>query len=162
MSATPMGWIEVPGGGRLGLGAFPNEERLQDLRSGGIAAVVTLVGEAEMALLGFADLGRRVRALGMAWVHLPLGDFTAPGGEFERGWEAAAPELRATLARGGAVFVHCRMGLGRTGTVGARLLVEMGMAPDAAIRAVRDALPGAVETEEQERHVRGVRPLRAG
>lgn len=161
MPATPMGWVDAPGGGRLGLGAFPNEERLLRLKAEGIRAVVTLVGADEMALLGFADLGRRVRALGMAWVHLPLGDFTAPGQGFEAGWREASPALRAELARGGAVFVHCRMGLGRTGTVGARLLVEMGMAPEAALRAVRGARPGAVETPEQERHVRGMRPARA-
>jgi protein-tyrosine phosphatase len=152
--------VDAPGGGRLGLGAFPNEERLLRLQAEGIRAVVTLVGEAEMALLGFADLGRRVRALGMAWVHLPIGDFAAPARDFEAGWREAAPALRAELARGGAVFVHCRMGLGRTGTVGARLLVEMGMAPDEALRAVRDARPGAVETREQEAHVRAVPPGR--
>ncbi len=156
MAATPMGWVELPGGGRLGLGAFPDPERLRRLKDDGVGIVITLVGEREMALLGMADLGRRVRALGMQWVHLPIGDFATPDRDFETGWAQAAPALRAALGAGGRVFVHCRMGLGRTGTVGARLLVELGMEPAEAIRAVRDARPGAVETEAQERHVRGI------
>ncbi len=161
MSATPMGWVDLPGGGRLGLGAFPDIERLRRLREDGVSIVVTLVGEREMAMLGMPDLGRRVRSLGMSWLNLPIGDFAAPDKDFETRWTAASPALRAALGAGGAVFVHCRMGLGRTGTVGARLLVELGMSPEAAISAVRTARPGAVETEAQERHVQGIRPARA-
>ena len=157
---TPIGWVDLPGGGRLGLGAFPDLERLKRLREQGVTAVVTLVGEREMAMLGMPDLGRRVRSLGMVWEHLPIGDFATPDTPFEAGWAKAAPGLRAALSGGGKVFVHCRMGLGRTGTVGARLLVELGMAPDAAIDAVRAARPGAVETEAQENHVRDIRPAR--
>ena len=160
MLAAPMGWVDLPGGGRLGLGAFPDPERLRRLKDDGVRVVITLVGEREMALLGMADLGQRVRALGMEWVHLPIGDFATPDRDFETGWAEASPGLRAMLGRGGRAFVHCRMGLGRTGTVGARLLVELGMEPVEAIRAVRDARPGAVETEAQERHVQGVRPAR--
>ncbi len=45
-------------------------------------------------------------------------------------------------------------GLGRAGTVAARLLVELGAHPGDAMRRVRDVRPGAIETEEQEDHVR--------
>ena len=153
-AGTSMGWVDLSGGGRLGLGAFPDIERLRRLQQDGVGIVVTLVGACEMATLGMADLGDLVRALGMDWLHLPIADFATPEGAFEAGWAAAAPVLRATLSGGGRVFVHCRMGLGRTGTVGARLLVELGMDPLEAIEAVRRARPGAVETDAQEEHVR--------
>jgi ADP-ribosyl-[dinitrogen reductase] hydrolase len=57
------------------------------------------------------------------------------------------------LQTGGSVLIHCRGGLGRTGTIAARLLVELGWQPRAAIEAVRGARPGAIETPQQERHV---------
>ena len=44
--------------------------------------------------------------------------------------------------------------------VAARMLVEMGEKPADAIRRVRAARPGAIETSDQEKYVRDVRPLR--
>ena len=52
------------------------------------------------------------------------------------------------------MLVHCRGGLGRAGTIAARLLVELGERPDEAIRRVREVRPGAIEREFQEPHVR--------
>ena len=52
------------------------------------------------------------------------------------------------------MLVHCKGGLGRAGTVAARLLVELGASPDDAIRRVRDARSRhAIETASQEAHV---------
>jgi hypothetical protein len=39
------------------------------------------------------------------------------------------------------------------GTIGARLLIELGMEPYSAIRRVRAVRPGAIETAEQEQYV---------
>jgi ADP-ribosyl-[dinitrogen reductase] hydrolase len=61
---------------------------------------------------------------------------------------------------GNRIVVHCRGGLGRTGVIAARLLIELGEAPDKALQRVRAARPGAVETPEQEDYVlRGVSNL---
>jgi len=51
------------------------------------------------------------------------------------------------------VMVHCRGGFGRTGTVAARLLVERGLDPAAAMALVRHTRPGSIETSEQELYV---------
>ena len=51
------------------------------------------------------------------------------------------------------VYVHCKGGLGRAGTIAARLLVELGVSPKQAIADVRAARPGAIQTREQERYV---------
>jgi Dual specificity phosphatase, catalytic domain len=49
------------------------------------------------------------------------------------------------------VVVHCRGGLGRTGTLAACVLVALGRhAADEAIAAVREARKGTVQTREQE------------
>ena len=53
-------------------------------------------------------------------------------------------------------MVHCRGGLGRAGTIAARLLVECGWPAAKAIAAVREVRPGAIETRAQEKYVLGL------
>jgi ADP-ribosyl-[dinitrogen reductase] hydrolase len=68
--------------------------------------------------------------------------------------------LHARLAAGERVVVHCKGGLGRTGTITARLLVESGVAADSAISLVRTARPGAIENDAQESYVRRLNTAR--
>jgi ADP-ribosyl-[dinitrogen reductase] hydrolase len=114
---------------------------------------VTLIEENEMVMLKVTALPEMAARHGVRWLHLPIRDICPPDHRFEAEWAVAGPELRRILRRGGSVLVHCRGGLGRAGTVAARLLVEMGLEPAAAIAAVRQARPGAIETPEQEAHV---------
>ncbi|MBK8631958.1 MAG: ADP-ribosylglycohydrolase family protein [Sphingomonadales bacterium] len=123
------------------------------------AAVVTLVEQHELDILGVAALGDVVRDAHMAWYHLPIRDVAVPDASFEESWTAAGSELRAILQSGFNVLVHCKGGLGRAGTVAARLLVELGWEPQAAIAAVRAVRPGAIETAEQQDHVLGLGPV---
>jgi protein-tyrosine phosphatase len=103
-----------------------------------------------------------VRAHGIAWYHLPIADVRPPDARFEALWRASGPALLANLRAGGRVLVHCRGGLGRAGTVAARLLIELDLpAPHAVVR-VRQARPGAIETAAQLAYVLGLRqPSRA-
>jgi len=91
------------------------------------------------------------------WFHLPIVDVSTPDKYFEQAWDTAGETLRSLLQNGSNVLVHCRGGLGRAGTVAARLLIEVGMEPETAIAKVRKVRPGAIETSEQEQFVRGVR-----
>jgi ADP-ribosyl-[dinitrogen reductase] hydrolase len=126
---------------------------LDAIRDWGAAAVVTLVESQELALLRVERLGQEVLRRRMLWFHLPIVDVSTPDEGFERRWEVAGDEL-GTLLRGGRdVLVHCRGGLGRAGTISARLLIELGMEPATAIREVRVVRPGAIETREQEKYV---------
>ena len=96
----------------------------------------------------------------LTWLHCPIPDFDGPGAAFERAWADAGPRARDILRRGGTVVSHCRGGIGRAGTVASRLLIELGAAtPDEALRRVRQARPGAVETWEQEQHVLSCRAV---
>jgi hypothetical protein len=150
----------APGRGRIGFAPYPGrgpgglDADLATIRAWGAAALLTLVEPAELVGLGLADLGRRARALGLDWYHLPIQDFGAPDPVFEASWRSLGPILMGHLAAGRSVLIHCRGGLGRSGMIAARLLVEQGMAPEQAIRHVRLARPGAIETAAQEAHVR--------
>ena len=130
---------------------------LDAIRDWGAAAVVTLVEPKELVFLRVEHLGEEVLRRRMLWFHLPIIDVSTPDEGFERQWEVAGNELRMLLRSGRDVLVHCRGGLGRAGTMAARLLIELGMEPATAIRQVRAVRPGAIETLEQEKYVLGIR-----
>lgn len=173
----PLAIATIPAGaGAIGVSFCPGKRQLsamsgawaRDLdvdldavKAWGAGAVVTLVEAHELATLGVERMGEAVAARGMRWFHLPIPDVTAPGPDFEAAWTRDGRLVRQMLRSEGRVFVHCKGGLGRAGTIAARLLVELGeAAPDAAIAAVRQARgSGAIETPAQEAHVRGRRPI---
>jgi Fe2+ transport system protein FeoA len=115
----------------------------------GAKLVLTLVEPAELSALKVPHLGQEVCNRGIAWRHLPIADFSVPTEAFEQQWMTEGQEIRALLRSGADVLVHCKGGLGRAGMIAARLLVELGMEPEAAIRAVRSARKGAIETSSQ-------------
>jgi ADP-ribosyl-[dinitrogen reductase] hydrolase len=159
MTAWHIDSLYVPGyKAPIGLCACPGqsgslENDLRGLRNWGAHGLLTLLEAPEMALLQVSSLGARTRAAGMRWWHSPIRDMQVPGADFEARWPAISLELRGLLDNGSAIAVHCHGGKGRTGTVAARLLVELGTAPAEAIERVRRARPGAIETREQERYV---------
>jgi ADP-ribosyl-[dinitrogen reductase] hydrolase len=98
-------------------------------------------------------LGEEVLRRDMAWFHLPICDVSIPDHNFEQAWAHAGGQLRSMLRNRSDILVHCRGGLGRAGTIAARLLVETDVEPKIAIAKVREARPGAIETREQEKFV---------
>ena len=152
-------------GGRIGLTPFPGRWRLfgfigaepdgvlddlKRIREWGAGLVISLVEEEELRFLGVDDMGPLAARAGLDWLHLPIPDFRAPGSDFEAGWHRHGPQVHRRLANNEAIVIHCLAGLGRTGTVAARVLIEHGQAPAAAIASVRLARPGAIQSQEQE------------
>lgn len=125
----------------------------------GASAVVTLIEDHEIAVLKVHALGETVRSRHMDWLHLPIPDVSTPCLRFEQEWESIGEGLRARLRNGFDIVVHCKGGLGRAGTIAARLLIELGVAPDSAITQVRKVRPGAIETSGQETYVRGLKAV---
>jgi len=169
--------VSAPGGGTVGITFCPGKHQqsafsgawardleadVRTIREWGADAVVTLVTARELVDLSVSGLGEKVIAAGMDWLHLPIIDVSVPTAEWDRRWAEVRPGLNAALAGGGKVLVHCKGGLGRAGTVAARLLVERGIAPTEAIASVRQVRPGALETREQKSYVHGLATIATG
>ncbi|MCE2947279.1 MAG: hypothetical protein ACK515_08490 [bacterium] len=131
---------------------------LGEIAAWGAKAVVTLIEDEEFREFKVTGLGPGVKARGLDWHHLPITDTRAPDARFESGWARVGSGLCGLLVGGGRVVVHCRGGLGRAGTVAARILVDTGTPPADAIRHVRAAREGAIENDEQARHVLALEP----
>jgi atypical dual specificity phosphatase len=88
---------------------------------------------------------------GLAWLHFPIPDMGIP--QPRRAVEACAAVL-AAVGRGEAVLLHCKAGLGRTGTMAAATLVAAGWSAREAIELVRRGSPGSIQTASQEGFLR--------
>lgn len=134
---------------------------LQVIQSFGAKALVTLMESEELDEVNvpFALLGSSAKEFGLEWHHLPVRDVHVPDDRFEDLWTYSGLRLRNILARGESIVIHCRGGLGRTGTVAGRLLVEFGDKPETAISKVRKARSGTIEPGPQEKYVRNSRPV---
>ncbi|MYC67957.1 MAG: hypothetical protein F4X12_16650 [Acidobacteriia bacterium] len=131
---------------------------LDEVQRWGATAVISLITNEEIDFLQVRGLREAVEERHLEWWQLPIPDVNPPGSDFERGWRIAGEAIRDRLRMGFDVLVHCRGGLGRAGTVAARLLIELGESPDSAIRKVRKARSGAIQTTGQERHIQRCEP----
>lgn len=135
------------------------DQDLAVIKAWGATALVTLIEDYELEILSVANLPQKVRALGLEWHQLPIMNRDVPYERFEEKWIISGRVLRQQLRQGQRIVLHCVYGLGRSGMIAARLLVELGESPDLAIRRVRTARHGAIETERQERHVLQCQPV---
>ena len=122
---------------------------LDAIHAWGAKLVLTLVEPQELKSLKVPELGQKVKNRGLAWCHLPIADYSVPTDTFEQAWAIQGRDIRERLRNGHDIVVHCKGGLGRAGMMAARLLVELGMEPETAIRTVRSARKGAIETPSQ-------------
>jgi hypothetical protein len=132
---------------------------LDAIAAWGAVLVLTLMEPAELAALKVPHLGQEVQNRGIDWRHLPIADYSVPTETFEQQWTTHGHDIRTLLRSGDDVLVHCKGGLGRAGMIAARLLVELGMDPEEAIRSVRRERRGAIETPSQLALVRRTRPI---
>lgn len=140
--------------GAVSLGYYDRdlETDLRAIKDWGAEILVSLIEEHEYQMVGIGDFDTKLPE-GLKHLKMPIPDGGTPDEAWERRWEVGGRAVREVLSRGGKVCLHCMGGLGRTGMIAARLLVEFGLTPDEAIAQVRKARPGTIETAGQVRYI---------
>ena len=160
LGMTILPGVKAPGRWDRNLGAD-----LRRLRSHhGADVLVNLLERKEFDAYGVPDLLECSREVGLEVIHFPIKDVSTPRKAQTDEYAGLIWRVVGLLREGKIVVVHCRGGLGRTGTVAASVIVALGQEdPDSAIALVRTVRSDrAVETPEQEEYVRSfARSLRA-
>lgn len=113
--------------------------------------LVSLCEPHELAEMKIANLYDRARAHGIEVAPYPCVDQGVPLSP-----ALVAPlvdRIQHTSAEGRVVVIHCRGGLGRSGTIAACAITARGIGPDEAMWMVRVARKGAIENARQEEFV---------
>lgn len=157
-----LGLVACPGV-RINAGVVGNRKAvqvdIQEIIDWGANGFVTLFEEHEFKMNGVEDLHARIQGAGIWTMHLPIIDMYIPNQEFEDAWAVQGEQIRQALRIGERVILHCYAGLGRTGMIAARILVEMGMTPDEAVASVRQANKRRIQTKAQLAFVHTCYPL---
>lgn len=128
------------------------ENDLQCICNWGATLIVNLLEVREIVTLGIGTLASRILSRNMSFLHLPMANNALPDEGFEEKWTLARPKLQQCLQGGERMLIHCKEGIGRSGIIAARLLIESGVDPDSAIRAVKKARPGSLMLYSQEKY----------
>lgn len=166
--------VDLASGGRIGMTHCPGRagvdgsgrhwhrnlaDDLAAIENWGATRLVTLIERREFEKFAIPDLDDAVHRHQLGWHHVPIPDMQPPDATTMATWRRAEPHVIQALLRGESVVFHCAAGLGRTGTMAAKILVGLGMSPPEAIALVRCRRPGAIETAAQEAFVADGQPF---
>jgi len=125
---------------------------LMTIRNWGATSLVTLLDGSELHSLGVNALPRKAIAHHLLWFHLPLQNLSIPDEQFDIRWAWAGPRLCQSLREGQRIVIHCKEGIGRSGLVAARLMIELGTPPEQAINSIQKARPGSLQLYSHEKY----------
>jgi protein-tyrosine phosphatase len=128
------------------------EGELLHLRRAGIDALVSLLSNEQVEMLGLADEPILAMRMGMQFLHHPIPDHQLPTDP--QAFRAFVTNLAHRLSRGQRIGIHCWGSIGRATVVAACALVHLGWEPYDALVAIETARGCPVpDTVEQERWI---------
>lgn len=115
--------------------------------------LVSLMEDFEFDILGISDFKEKCVEKSIKNIRFHIVDGSIPEEKDLENFIKLAEELKLEIENGKNVVIHCRGGLGRTGTLASCILVLFGFSPKDAIEEVRKCRKGTVENEIQEKFV---------
>ncbi|MGI8648959.1 MAG: cyclin-dependent kinase inhibitor 3 family protein [Rubrobacter sp.] len=116
--------------------------------------LVSLMEDFEYGGYGMDDFFRSARESSLRVMHFSIVDTSVPEGWEENRFVGLILDIKEALEEEKNVVIHCRGGLGRTGTVAACVLVSLSLGPEEAIQTIRETREGTIEFPAQEEYVR--------
>jgi protein-tyrosine phosphatase len=102
-----------------------------------VNTIVSLLESEEASELGLAEEQLQAESNGLRFFSFPIPDRGVPSSSGDTA--ELLQRLTAELESGRSVALHCRQGVGRSGMMGAALLVTAGMTPRNAAKVVSRA-----------------------
>jgi len=132
-------WISDVPEGRLAIMPRPRSgdwlaDEIASSRQAGLDVVVSLLPPDEVAELGLEAEPELCRVAGLLFVSFPIPDRGVPCSRLA--FEKFVARLDGQLRVGKAVGIHCRIGVGRSALVAARLLALQGQKPEEAFEVI--------------------------
>jgi protein-tyrosine phosphatase len=140
--------------GEIALSRMPGsvthiDEDVAEIVALNCACVLTLSPQEELIRHGADRLSSLLVDEGIEWLHFPIDDYAVPLPSQDQAWSQLSKRLHHHLNNNLTILIHCYAGIGRSGMIALRLLVEQGVNPDEALNQIRNVRPGAVEQPAQ-------------
>lgn len=129
-------------------------QRLTDLKTTVLVGFTEAEEMTDLLDVPIEHIQAAAEEMGLTYLHFPIRDVSAPSGlKAQHAAQTLAQQLADRIQSGDTVAVYCRGGRGRSGMMAAVILTRLGINPQEAIKRVRTARKGAIETRAQERFV---------
>ena len=135
-------WIENDHQGQIGTMGRPRgndwlQDEVKGLQMRGVDILVSLLEAGEIYALGLEKEGLLCQEAGIEFIHLPIPDRNVPTDEIKA--MIVIDQLVNALKAGKRMAVHCRIGVGRSSTIVASVLVKLGMEVDEVFERISKA-----------------------